>query len=280
MYTTSFEELPLRDLLARVQTLRHDGVRFVQLCAEMGADDAINLLYTFYDEAAEAAMNLVVPLADGDEVPSIQGLYFAAFSYENETHDLFGVKFANMELDFGGHFFNLAAEAPMTIISPEQKAAREKAAKMKAAALKKAEAAAAKKALEQSAAKADAEAVARIRPDAAPSAAASSRAERPKGRGVEGFRQPGGDPSTPGASAPSAQDDMQVDVIPSEAPPVIPSEAEGSRQPEGDPSTPRLRRFARDDKHVDVIPSGDREAVGVEGSHSFPIGVAACKEAE
>ena len=61
----------------------------------------------------------MVPLKPGDKVPSIQEMYFAAFSYENETHDLYGVRFINMKLDFGGHFFNLAAESPMTIISPE-----------------------------------------------------------------------------------------------------------------------------------------------------------------
>ena len=173
MYTTAFIDLPLEELLVRVQTLKHERVRFVQLCAEMtGADDAIDLLYSFYDEATDAAVNYVVHDVRGREVPSIQGLYFAAFSYENETHDLFGVRFANMELDFGGHFFNLAATEPMTIISPEQKAAREKAAKLKAAAAakaakaaeaarKKAEEAAAAKALVQDAAQADAEVVAK-----------------------------------------------------------------------------------------------------------------------
>ena len=133
MYTTTFVETPLSDLLTRVQTLKHDGIRFVQMCAEKDSQDNIDLLYTFYDETMENALNLVVPLKPGDKVPSIQEMYFAAFSYENETHDLYGVRFINMKLDFGGHFFNLAAESPMTIISPEQKAAREKAKKVAAA---------------------------------------------------------------------------------------------------------------------------------------------------
>ena len=173
MYTTSYEEVALADLLVRVQTLKHDGVRFVQMCAEKDSEDNIGLLYTFYDETVDAALNLVVPLSQGDEVPSIQELYFAAFSYENETHDLFGVRFVNMKLDFGGHFFNVENEAPMTIISPEQKAAREKAAKVRAAAAAKAakaaaakreaaEAKAAEAALTQSAEQADAEAVAKV----------------------------------------------------------------------------------------------------------------------
>ena len=171
MYTTTFVETPLSDLLPRVQTLKHDGIRFVQMCAEKDSQDNIDLLYTFYDETMENALNLVVPLKPGDKVPSIQEMYFAAFSYENETHDLYGVRFINMKLDFGGHFFNLAAESPMTIISPEQRAAREKAAKLKAAqeakaakaaaaAREAAEAASAERALNTSAAQADAAAVA------------------------------------------------------------------------------------------------------------------------
>lgn len=186
MYTTSFEELPLSELLVRVQTLKHDGIRFVQLCAERGSDDAMNMLYTFYDERRDAALNLIVPLSAGDEVPSIQELYFSSFTYENETHDLFGVPFANMKLDFAGRFFNVAQDAPMTILSPEQKAARDKAAKAQAAkaareakaaaaAREDAEGSAAERALTTSPAEADAAAVAEVN-KLAPKAAAQGAA--------------------------------------------------------------------------------------------------------
>lgn len=144
MYTTSFVDLPLEELLTRVQTLKHEGMRFVQMCAET-TEQGIDLLYTFYDETMQNALNLCVyGIDESSRVPSIQGLYFAAFSYENETHDLYGVRFVNMKLDFGGHFFNLATSEPMTIITPEMKAEREKLAKKKAAAAAKAEVAAKK----------------------------------------------------------------------------------------------------------------------------------------
>ena len=144
MYTTSFVDLPLEELLTRVQTLKHEGIRFVQMCAET-TERGIDLLYTFYDETTQNALNLCVyGIDESSRVPSIQGLYFAAFSYENEAHDLYGVRFVNMKLDFGGHFFNLATSEPMTIITPEMKAEREKLAKKKAAAAAKAEAAAKK----------------------------------------------------------------------------------------------------------------------------------------
>lgn len=153
MYTTEFIDIPLRDLLTRVQTLKHEGIRFVQMCAET-TEAGIDLLYTFYDETCDNAINLCVyGIDETSEVPSIQGLYFAAFSYENETHDLYGVHFVNMELDFGGNFFNVATDAPMTVITPEQKAERDKLAKQKAAAAVKArKAAEAKQAAEADAA--------------------------------------------------------------------------------------------------------------------------------
>lgn len=182
MYTTEFVDAPLGDLLTRVQTLKHEGMRFIQLCAEF-PEGGIDLVYTFYDETRDNALNLCVSLPENAEVPSIQGLYFAAFSYENEAHDLFGVNFINMKLDFGGHFFNLAETSPMTVITPEMKAEREKAAKLRAAKAAKeakaareaAEAASAERALTEDRAAADAKAVAAV--DAMAPKAASDAAE-------------------------------------------------------------------------------------------------------
>lgn len=187
MYTTSFVDIPLDDLLERVQTLKHDGIRFVQMCAET-TEAGIDLLYTFYDETRDHALNLCVyGITEDSRVPSIQDQYFAAFSYENEAHDLYGVRFVNMKLDFGGHFFNLACSEPMTIITPEIKKEREKLAKVKAAQAAKAEAAAkkareaaetaqAERAMGTSAAEADAAAVAAV--DAAKPAAPAAPASR------------------------------------------------------------------------------------------------------
>ena len=66
-------------------------------------------------------------------MPSITDQFLAAFVFENEAHDLFGVDVQGIAIDFGGNFYALAQKEPMTIISPEQKAAREKAKKVAAA---------------------------------------------------------------------------------------------------------------------------------------------------
>jgi ech hydrogenase subunit D len=36
------------------------------------------------------------------------------FTYENEMHDLFGIKFPGLVLDFGGNFYRKAASTPFS----------------------------------------------------------------------------------------------------------------------------------------------------------------------
>lgn len=207
MYTTEYVTIPLGELLTRVQTFKYEGLRFVQMAAETTAQ-GMDLFYTFYDEVNDKAVTLdIYDIDETSEVPSIQNMYFTAFSYENETHDLFGVKFVNMKLDFGGHFFNVAVDSPMTVITPEQKAEREKAAKVAAAKAAKAR----KAAEEKSAAEADAAAAAKIAAVEAGKSAASvgdvadpAAAAAPAGAVAADAGNAGAD--APAASAPSADD--------------------------------------------------------------------------
>lgn len=207
MYTTEYVTIPLGELLTRVQTFKYEGLRFVQMAAETTAQ-GMDLFYTFYDEVNDKAVTLdIYDIDETSEVPSIQNMYFTAFSYENETHDLFGVKFVNMKLDFGGHFFNVAVDSPMTVITPEQKAEREKAAKVAAAKAAKAR----KAAEEKSAAEADAAAAAKIAAVEAGKSAASvgdvadpAAAAAPASAAATDAGDAGAD--APAASAPSADD--------------------------------------------------------------------------
>lgn len=207
MYTTEYVTIPLGELLTRVQTFKYEGLRFVQMAAETTAQ-GMDLFYTFYDEVNDKAVTLdIYDIDETSEVPSIQNMYFTAFSYENETHDLFGVKFVNMKLDFGGHFFNVAVDSPMTVITPEQKAEREKAAKIASAKAAKAR----KAAEEKSAAEADAAAAAKIAAVEAGKSAASvgdvadpAAAAAPASAVAADAGNAGAD--APAASAPSADD--------------------------------------------------------------------------
>ena len=154
IYTT----VELDALLSHVQALKGSGARFVQMHAERNVDDGTyRLVYTFINvRAAQEQIaqdgsytieNLVVDGIDQyQEIPSISSYYPAVFPFENEAHDLFGLAITDMQIDFKGFFYQVSTAEPMSVITPEVKAAREKAMKVRAAAEAKARKAAAEKA--------------------------------------------------------------------------------------------------------------------------------------
>lgn len=154
IYTT----VGIDELLSHVQALRGTGARFVQMHAERCVDDgSYRLVYTFINvraaqeqiaqDGSYAIENLVVEGIDQyQEIPSISSYYPAVFPFENEAHDLFGLAITDMQIDFKGFFYQVSTAEPMSVITPEVKAAREKAMKVRAAAEAKARKAAAEKA--------------------------------------------------------------------------------------------------------------------------------------
>lgn len=143
------------ELLSHVQALKGVGARFVQMHAERNVDDgSYRLVYTFINvravqehiaqDGSYAIENLVVEGVDQyQEIPSISSYYPAVFPFENEAHDLFGLAITDMQIDFKGFFYQVSTAEPMSVITPEVKAAREKAMKVRAAAEAKARKAAA-----------------------------------------------------------------------------------------------------------------------------------------
>lgn len=154
IYTT----VGVDELLPHVQALKGAGARFVQMHAERNIDDgSYRLVYTFINvraaqeqiaqDGSYAFENLVVEGIDQyQEIPSISSYYPAVFPFENEAHDLFGLAITDMQVDFNGFFYQVSTAEPMSVITPEVKAAREKAMKVRAAAEAKARKAAAEKA--------------------------------------------------------------------------------------------------------------------------------------
>lgn len=154
IYTT----VGIDELLSHVQALKGVGARFVQMHAERNVDDGTyRLVYTFINvraaqeqiaqDGSYAIENLVVEGIDRyQEIPSVSSYYPAVFPFENEAHDLFGLAITDMQIDFKGFFYQVSTAEPMSVITPEVKASREKAMKVRAAAEAKARKAAAEKA--------------------------------------------------------------------------------------------------------------------------------------
>lgn len=106
----NFETIKTSNLLHRVRNLKEDGYRFVQACGITGQNGASTVMYSFCKDYVLTNVKIVVE--DGEEVESITKEYWNAFIYENEVHDLFGVKFAHSALDYGGNFFRVSEETP------------------------------------------------------------------------------------------------------------------------------------------------------------------------
>ena len=182
IYTT----VGIDKLLSHVQALKGVDARFVQMHAERNVDDGTyRLIYTFINvraaqeqiarDGSYAIENLVVEGIDQyQEIPSISSYYPAVFPFENEAHDLFGLAITDMQIDFKGYFYQVSTAEPMSVITPEVKAAREKAMKVRAAAEAKARKAAAEKAAAATAATGEGAADAAV---AQPAAAVGSDAQ-------------------------------------------------------------------------------------------------------
>ncbi len=103
------DEIEIGALIGRVEALRTAGYRLVQIhCTKM--DDRLEINYSFdlnYD-----FQNLRINVGIETEIPSISGMYWGSFVFENEMHDLFGVQVKGMNIDFHGNFIRTAVRYP------------------------------------------------------------------------------------------------------------------------------------------------------------------------
>ena len=104
------ESAKVKDLLAITQDIKTEGYRLCQICATL-EEDSLEVLYTF--EKDNILKNLKFTMgAKKPELQSITAIYSYAFIYENELHDLFGITFKNLALDYGGNFYKISEATP------------------------------------------------------------------------------------------------------------------------------------------------------------------------
>jgi ech hydrogenase subunit D len=110
-------------LLGEVLEMRSAGYRLVQIGATRNEMFEVN--YSFDKDLN--FVNLKIKLADNDqEIPSISGVYWSAFLYENELHDLFGLQIKHISIDYQGNFYKVArpaAFAEKPVVAPRPKRA-------------------------------------------------------------------------------------------------------------------------------------------------------------
>ncbi len=94
-------------LVPKVQEMKANGYRLVQMCAARLGDGQLEVNYTFDKDYAFANLRILVA-AESPSLPSVSGVYWSALLYENEMHDLYGIKFPGLVLDFQGNFYKVA----------------------------------------------------------------------------------------------------------------------------------------------------------------------------
>ncbi len=86
------------NIVKEVASKKAEGWRFVTMsCVELD-EQSCDLLYHFDKDLEMVHLRLTV--AKDAPVPSISGVFFAAFLIENETQDHFGLKFEGLVLDY------------------------------------------------------------------------------------------------------------------------------------------------------------------------------------
>ena len=126
-------DIAKNELVGIVAQYMAEGYRLVQIgCTTL--PDAYEMNYSF--DKDYKFKNLRFAVNRGEEVPSITAVYGGAFLYENEIHDLFGVKITNISIDYHGTLYHTALKTPFSIenIKFTGKAAAAKAEAVKPAA--------------------------------------------------------------------------------------------------------------------------------------------------
>lgn len=130
-FEQEFIVIDLKDLTKEASTRHEHGWRYVQTLA-VKVDNGTDLIYSFMKDGKLDNVKIEA-VTDKDTVPSISNEFIEAFVWENEIHDLWNVKFSDIAIDFAGTFYNVAVDSPMTIVSPESLARKEKQKKIEAA---------------------------------------------------------------------------------------------------------------------------------------------------
>jgi ech hydrogenase subunit D len=97
------------EIVEKASEKAKDGWRFVQVSCT--AKDNFELTYSFDKNYILNNIRVILPKED-PVLPSITKAYFAAFTYENELQDLFGIKVTDLALDFKGTFYKLSVKTP------------------------------------------------------------------------------------------------------------------------------------------------------------------------
>ena len=119
MSEQTFETVTPETLLTAVDVRRRQNCRLVVIsCTRL--PETFQLTYSFDQAGQFGHVRLELPVAN-PVLPSITNLFPAAFGYENELHDLFGLQIQGINIDFKGNFYKLSVPTPFAAPAPAKK---------------------------------------------------------------------------------------------------------------------------------------------------------------
>jgi ech hydrogenase subunit D len=102
-----FEIITVESLLDKVRAKRAEGCRLVQIGATR-LPEQNEVTYSFDLDGRLTNLRLQIPIET--RIPSITSIYWCAFLYENEMHDLFNLQVDGIAIDFKGNFYKTAVK--------------------------------------------------------------------------------------------------------------------------------------------------------------------------
>ncbi len=109
-------EISKNELVSKVKEMSDAGQRLVQICCtKMPSTWELN--YSFDKDFKYTNYKVIINSLD-EEIESTSGIYMPALLYENEIHDLYGVKFKNILIDYKGNFYKTRVKTPFSVPTP------------------------------------------------------------------------------------------------------------------------------------------------------------------
>ena len=112
MADTGCEIIPVTtgEFLMKVMEIKNENYRLMQAHA-VSIENGYELSYTFGRDYELITLRLVID--EAEEVPTITNIYQAAFLYENEMAELFGVKIRMISVDYHDTLYRITVTSLM-----------------------------------------------------------------------------------------------------------------------------------------------------------------------
>lgn len=106
--TPKIQTILAAELLPTARRMREQGFRLVQINATR-LPETLELTYSFDLNCQFENFRIQLP-PEGAAVPSISSVYWCAFLYENEMHDLYNLNVEGMAVDFHGNLYRTSVK--------------------------------------------------------------------------------------------------------------------------------------------------------------------------